>query len=60
MAATDPCFTSMDRVAESGPSLWQEEQQGRGPDMTPFWTVTHTDPLGPEQSPAGAADRQHI
>ncbi|XP_075999422.1 uncharacterized protein LOC142992763 [Genypterus blacodes] len=53
MAATDPCFTSMDRVADSGPSLWQEDQQGRGPDMTPFWTVTHTDPLGPEQSPAG-------
>ncbi|XP_040919281.1 myosin phosphatase Rho-interacting protein-like isoform X2 [Toxotes jaculatrix] len=45
MAATDP--------AESGCGRWQEDQQGRGPDVTPIWTVTETDPPGPGQTPAG-------
>ncbi|XP_071321106.1 myosin phosphatase Rho-interacting protein-like [Trachinotus anak] len=45
MAATDP--------AESSCGRWQEDQQGRGPDVTPIWTVT--DPLGPGQTPAGNA-----
>uniref|UniRef100_A0A3B4VGI1 PH domain-containing protein n=1 Tax=Seriola dumerili TaxID=41447 RepID=A0A3B4VGI1_SERDU len=45
MAATDP--------AESGCGRWQEDQQGRGQDVTPIWTVTDTDPPGPEQTPAG-------
>ncbi|XP_056257779.1 myosin phosphatase Rho-interacting protein-like [Seriola aureovittata] len=45
MAATDP--------AESSCGRWQEDQQGRGQDVTPIWTVTDTDPPGPEQTPAG-------
>ncbi|XP_018517058.1 myosin phosphatase Rho-interacting protein [Lates calcarifer] len=45
MAATDP--------AESGCGRWQEDQQGRGPDVTPIWTVTDPDPPGLERTPAG-------
>ncbi|KAG7219382.1 hypothetical protein INR49_019088 [Caranx melampygus] len=45
MAATDP--------AESGCGRWQEDQQSRGPDVAPIWTVTDTDPPGSEQTPAG-------
>uniref|UniRef100_A0A665TER3 Myosin phosphatase Rho interacting protein n=1 Tax=Echeneis naucrates TaxID=173247 RepID=A0A665TER3_ECHNA len=45
MAATDP--------VESGCARWQEDQQDRGPDVTPIWAVTDADPPGPEQTPAG-------
>ncbi|XP_039980052.1 myosin phosphatase Rho-interacting protein-like [Xiphias gladius] len=45
MAATDPADSSCGR--------WQEDQQGRGPDVTPIWTVTDTDHPGPEPTPAG-------
>ncbi|XP_070779115.1 myosin phosphatase Rho-interacting protein-like [Enoplosus armatus] len=53
MAATDPSFPSSGNGVESGCSRWQEDQQGRGPGVTPMWTVTDTDPPGPEQTPAG-------
>ncbi|XP_070703477.1 myosin phosphatase Rho-interacting protein-like [Pempheris klunzingeri] len=55
MAATDPSFPSLESASESGFSRWQEEQRGRGPGVTPMWTVTDTDPPGPEQTPAGNA-----
>lgn len=51
MAATD--------LAESGCGRWQEDQQGRGPDVTPIWTVTDPDPPGLERTPAGAAEEKH-
>uniref|UniRef100_A0A665TDT2 Myosin phosphatase Rho interacting protein n=1 Tax=Echeneis naucrates TaxID=173247 RepID=A0A665TDT2_ECHNA len=51
MAATDP--------VESGCARWQEDQQDRGPDVTPIWAVTDADPPGPEQTPAGAAEAKH-
>ncbi|XP_062264957.1 myosin phosphatase Rho-interacting protein-like isoform X1 [Platichthys flesus] len=47
MAATDPVQSSCGR--------WQEEQRGRGPDVTPVWTVTDTEAPGPEQTPADPA-----
>ncbi|XP_035037349.2 myosin phosphatase Rho-interacting protein isoform X2 [Hippoglossus stenolepis] len=47
MAATDPVQSSCGR--------WQEEQRGRGPDVTPIWTVTDTEAAGPEQTPADCA-----
>ncbi|XP_044037811.1 myosin phosphatase Rho-interacting protein-like isoform X2 [Siniperca chuatsi] len=53
MAATDPSFPSSENAAESGCGRWQEDQQGRGPGVTPMWTVTDADPPGPEQTPAG-------
>ncbi|XP_071752207.2 uncharacterized protein LOC139909143 isoform X1 [Centroberyx gerrardi] len=57
MAATEPCFPTMESAAGPGSSLWQEEQPGRGADVTPVWTVTHTDPLGPDQTAAGNMSR---
>ena len=48
MAATDP--------VQSSCGQWQEEQRGRGPDVTPIWTVTDTEAAGPEQTPAGATE----
>eukprot|EP00064_Thunnus_orientalis_P017990 superscaffoldBa00003991_g18077 len=54
MAATHPSFPCAESAAaESGCGRWQEEQRGRGPDKTPFWTVTDSDPPGLEQTPAG-------
>ncbi|CAB1418969.1 unnamed protein product [Pleuronectes platessa] len=47
MAATDPVQSSCGR--------WQEEQRGRGPDVTPIWSVTDTEAPGPEQTPADPA-----
>ncbi|XP_055754084.1 uncharacterized protein LOC129833477 isoform X3 [Salvelinus fontinalis] len=40
MAATEPC-------------LWQGERPSGGPDVAPVWTVTDTDPLGLDETPAG-------
>ncbi|XP_026181532.1 myosin phosphatase Rho-interacting protein-like isoform X2 [Mastacembelus armatus] len=48
MVATDPSFPSFESSAVS--SRWQEDQPGRGPDVTPVWTVTN--PPGLKQSPA--------
>lgn len=59
MAATDPSLPSSESAAESGCGRWQEDQQGRGPGVTPVWTVADTDPPGPEQTPAGAAEAKH-
>uniref|UniRef100_A0A8C4HDW3 PH domain-containing protein n=1 Tax=Dicentrarchus labrax TaxID=13489 RepID=A0A8C4HDW3_DICLA len=60
MAATDPSFPSSENAAESGCGRWQEDQRGRGPGLTPMWTVPDTDPsLGPEQTPTGAAEAKH-
>ncbi len=59
IAASDPSFASSENAAESSCSRWQEDQQGRGASGTPMWTVTDTDPPGPEQTPAGAAEAKH-
>ncbi|XP_038563122.1 myosin phosphatase Rho-interacting protein-like [Micropterus salmoides] len=53
MAATDPSFLSSENAAESGCSRWQEDQQGRGPGVTPMWTVADADPPGLNPTPAG-------
>ncbi|XP_021414028.2 uncharacterized protein LOC110486615 isoform X3 [Oncorhynchus mykiss] len=50
MAATEPSFS----VMKSGdPRLWQGERPSGGPDVAPVWTVTDTDPLGLDETPAG-------
>nr|XP_046270648.1 myosin phosphatase Rho-interacting protein-like isoform X2 [Scatophagus argus] len=49
MAATDPSFSEI--AAESG--RWQEDQRGRGPGVSPMWTVTDMDPPGLDKTPAG-------
>ncbi|XP_042183647.1 myosin phosphatase Rho-interacting protein-like isoform X2 [Oncorhynchus tshawytscha] len=50
MAATEPSFS----VMKSGdPRLWQGEWPSGGPDVAPVWTVTDTDPLGLDETPAG-------
>lgn len=59
MAATDPSFLSLENAAESGCSRWQEDQQGRGPGVTPMWTVADADPPGLNPTPAGAAEAKH-
>ncbi|KAI3359491.1 hypothetical protein L3Q82_013891 [Scortum barcoo] len=53
MAATDPSFPSSESVAESVCGQWQEDQQGRGPAVTPVWT--DVDPPGLEKTPTGNA-----
>lgn len=59
MAATDPRFPSSENTSVTGVGQWQEVQQGRGPGVTPMWTVTDTDAPGLEQTPAGAAEAKH-
>lgn len=55
MVATDPSFPSSGRDRPE-PGQWQEDQRDGGPDVTPIWTVTDTEPLGPERTPAGAVE----
>ncbi|XP_029913774.1 myosin phosphatase Rho-interacting protein-like [Myripristis murdjan] len=57
MAATDPCFPTAESPAEPGSSPWQEDQLERRPNITPVWTVTDTDPPGPQPTPAGNMSR---
>ncbi|XP_064866319.1 myosin phosphatase Rho-interacting protein-like isoform X2 [Oncorhynchus nerka] len=53
MAATEPSFS----VMKSGdPRLWQGERPSGGPDVAPVWTVTDTDPLGLDETPAASSD----
>uniref|UniRef100_I3JTH3 Myosin phosphatase Rho-interacting protein n=1 Tax=Oreochromis niloticus TaxID=8128 RepID=I3JTH3_ORENI len=55
MVATDLSFPSSGRDRPE-PGQWQEDQRDGGPDVTPIWTVTDTEPPGPERTPAGAAE----
>ncbi|XP_064843617.1 myosin phosphatase Rho-interacting protein-like [Oncorhynchus masou masou] len=55
MAATEPSFSVM-KTGDPCSSLWQGERPSGGPDVAPVWTVTDTDPLGLDETPAASSD----
>ncbi|XP_071028475.1 protein outspread-like [Oncorhynchus clarkii lewisi] len=55
MAATEPSFSVM-KSGDPCSSLWQGERPSGGPDVAPVWTVTDTDPLGLDETPAASSD----
>lgn len=55
MAATEPSFSVM-KSGDPRSSLWQGERPSGGPDVAPVWTVTDTDPLGLDETPAGVEE----
>ncbi|KAM9472029.1 uncharacterized protein ACWYII_007586 isoform 1-T1 [Salvelinus alpinus] len=52
MAATEPSFSVM-KSGDPRSSPWQGEQPSGDPDVAPVWTVTDSDPLGLDETPAG-------
>ncbi|XP_047214579.1 myosin phosphatase Rho-interacting protein-like isoform X1 [Girardinichthys multiradiatus] len=53
MAATGQSCPASEAGSAADSHHWQEELHAAGLDVTPVWTVTNTDPPGPEWNPEG-------